>query len=360
VLWSPTCAADRLRRPSIYLCGAAWARGSRQRRPLWTFFYNKWFFDELYDLVFVAPPAGSATCSGSDGDAGRSTSSADGVARGGLRRRAAGRDPDGFLYHYPLSCCWAWRASDLRLFAFGAVTDAEPDHLLAAESGGLLLLRMGRATSARAVAPAWIALRPPGHLALCGCMLARSIAAAASVPRARGALRGFDYAMGVDGISICSWSDGLPDADLHPGQRGHSRTAWARYMGRSLVLEKNVIGVITALDRLLFYVFFEAGLIPLSPDHLSLGRERTASMRPTSSSSTPPAGLDPDARRHAYMINGAGTTSSIPELAAFDFSARPALALPGLLRLLRGEDAHVAGAHLAARTPTWRRPPPAR
>ena len=29
------------------------ARIAARRGPLWTFLYNKWFFDELYDFVFV-------------------------------------------------------------------------------------------------------------------------------------------------------------------------------------------------------------------------------------------------------------------------------------------------------------------
>ena len=57
-----------------------------------------------------------------------------------------------------------------------------------------------------------------------------------------------------------------------------------------LVLEGLMIGVFTALDLVLFYLFFEAGPDPDVPDHRHLGAARTASMRPSSSSSTPSLG----------------------------------------------------------------------
>ena len=43
-----------------------------------------------------------------------------------------------------------------------------------------------------------------------------------------------------------------------------------QYMGAFLILSGLMIGVFTALDGLLFYVFFEATLIPVSYTHLTL------------------------------------------------------------------------------------------
>jgi NADH-quinone oxidoreductase subunit M len=45
-----------------------------------------------------------------------------------------------------------------------------------------------------------------------------------------------------------------------------------QYMGAFLILSGLMIGVFCALDGLLFYVFFEATLIPDVPDHWYLGR----------------------------------------------------------------------------------------
>ena len=52
------------------------------------------------------------------------------------------------------------------------------------------------------------------------------------------------------------------------------------------------------------------------------------------------------------MISVAGTSARSPTLMAYHFDAGgPDLAVAGLLRLVRGEDADVAGAHLAAGRP---------
>ena len=56
----------------------------------------------------------------------------------------------------------------------------------------------------------------------------------------------------------------LPDAVLHPGElEGRSQSRLKEYIVAFLVLETLMIGVFTALDLILFYVFFEAGLIPM-------------------------------------------------------------------------------------------------
>jgi NADH-quinone oxidoreductase subunit M len=102
-----------------------------------------------------------------------------------------------------------------------------------------------------------------------------------ALPGSAGSLR-----MGVDRHqrAVCA-----ADAFLMPlciirelGRQG----AGGRVYGCLLVLETLVIGVFTSLDMLLFYLFFEGGLIPM---FLIIGvwAARTASTRPISSSSTP-------------------------------------------------------------------------
>ena len=115
-----------------------------------------------------------------------------------------------------------------------------------------------------------------------------------------------------------------------------------------LVLETLMIGVFCALDLVLFYLFFEAGLIPM---FLIIGvwggkRRVYASFK-----------------FFLYTLLGsvlmllaimamywqAGTTD-IPTLMTFKFADRRAdVAVARVLRLVRGEAADVAGAHLAAR-----------
>lgn len=49
----------------LYVVKEGAAKEMAERKgPLWTFLYNKWFFDELYDAVFVKAPRRSATSSG--------------------------------------------------------------------------------------------------------------------------------------------------------------------------------------------------------------------------------------------------------------------------------------------------------
>ena len=143
--------------------------------------------------------------------------------------------------------------------------------------------------------------------------------------------------------------DDLPDAVLHPRELGLDRQARLKeYMIAFLVLETLMIGVFCALDLVLFYVFFEGGLIPM---FLIIGvwggkRRVYASFK-----------------FFLYTLLGsvlmllaimamywqAGTTD-IPTLLTHHVPGRDAdLAVARLLRLLRGEDADVAGPHLAAR-----------
>ena len=114
-----------------------------------------------------------------------------------------------------------------------------------------------------------------------------------------------------------------------------------------LLLETLMIGVFCALDIVLFYVFFEAGLIPMFIIIGVWGGKRR---------------VYASFKFFLYTLLGsvlmllaimamfwqAGTTD-IPTLLTHNFPAEHAdLAVAGLLRLLRGEDADVAGPHLAA------------
>ena len=74
----------------------------------------------------------------------------------------------------------------------------------------------------------------------------------------------FNYHMGVDGISVAFvilTAFLMPFCILASWDSVQSRVK--EYMIAFLVLETLMIGVFTALDLMLFYVFFEAGLIPM-------------------------------------------------------------------------------------------------
>jgi NADH-quinone oxidoreductase subunit M len=75
---------------------------------------------------------------------------------------------------------------------------------------------------------------------------------------------GFHYRMGVDGISILLV---LLTTFLMPlciiASRGSIKKRITEYMIAFLILETLMIGVFCSLDIVMFYVFFEAGLIPM-------------------------------------------------------------------------------------------------
>jgi NADH-quinone oxidoreductase subunit M len=101
---------------------------------------------------------------------------------------------------------------------------------------------------------------------------------------------GIKYRMGVDGISVLFV---LLTAFLTPlciiASQASIKERMLEYMVAFLVLETLMIGTFCALDMVLFYLFFEAVLIPMFIIiGVSVsGAERTAFMRPISSSSTP-------------------------------------------------------------------------
>ncbi len=119
------------------------------------------------------------------------------------------------------------------------------------------------------------------------------------------------------------------------------------YFVAFLVLETLMIGVFAALDLVLFYLFFEAGLIPMFLIIGIWGGKRR---------------IYASFKFFLYTLLGsvlmllaimamywAAGTTDIPTLLHIQVPVEPAdLALARLLRLLRGEDADVAGAHLAA------------
>jgi len=76
-------------------------------------------------------------------------------------------------------------------------------------------------------------------------------------------IMGLKYKMGVDGISILFVMLTTFLMPLVIASAWHVETRVKEYMIAFLLLETLMIGVFCALDLMLFYVFFEAGLIPM-------------------------------------------------------------------------------------------------
>jgi NADH-quinone oxidoreductase subunit M len=97
----------------------------------------------------------------------------------------------------------------------------------------------------------------------------------------------FSWALGIDGIALMLIVLSvflMPICILASWDAIEKRVP--EYMAAFLLMESLMIGVFSAQDLLLFYIFFEAGADPDVSHHRHLGRARTASTRRTNSSST--------------------------------------------------------------------------
>jgi NADH-quinone oxidoreductase subunit L len=127
VLWAPTVASLIGFGAAVFIYLLREGMGSRiaaNAGPLWTFFYNKWFFDELYDFVFVRGARWLGERFWKQGDRGTIDKfGPDGVAAAaafGGRRLV--RLQTGFLYHYAFVMLLGVAGLlTYALFAFGAV-----------------------------------------------------------------------------------------------------------------------------------------------------------------------------------------------------------------------------------------------
>ena len=78
------------------------ARIAARRGPVWAFLYNKWYFDELYDLLFVRTARALGDLFWKTGD----KALIDGLGPDGVAAvsnaigKAASRFQSGYLYHY--------------------------------------------------------------------------------------------------------------------------------------------------------------------------------------------------------------------------------------------------------------------
>ena len=77
-------------------------RLAAQQRPLYLFLLNKWYFDELYDVIFVRPAKWIGNFLWKKGDGKVIDGTLNGVAMGIIPffTRLAGRAQSGYLFHY--------------------------------------------------------------------------------------------------------------------------------------------------------------------------------------------------------------------------------------------------------------------
>ena len=87
----------------MYIRRPEWpAKLAENQRPLYTFLLNKWYFDEVYDFLFVRPARGIGNALWKGGDGAVIDGGINGLAMGVVPfvTRLAGRAQSGYLFHY--------------------------------------------------------------------------------------------------------------------------------------------------------------------------------------------------------------------------------------------------------------------
>ena len=77
-------------------------RLAEDQRPLYEFLLNKWYFDEIYDFLFVRPAKWLGNFLWKRGDGNVIDGSINGIAMGIIPffTRVVGRAQSGYLFHY--------------------------------------------------------------------------------------------------------------------------------------------------------------------------------------------------------------------------------------------------------------------
>ncbi len=251
------------------------ARLAARKGLLYTFVYNKWYFDELYDAVFVRPTQRLGRILWKVGD-GRII---DGLGPDGIAARVldvtrgAVRLQTGYVYHYAFAMLIGVVALATWFMVRGCAHmnhfPISQRHTFLPLLGALaiLLVRGDEATTARN-ARCDRADHHARRLRRCRSVIWANFdgttAAFQFVEQATWLGGGISYHMGVDGISmlfVVLTAGLMPFCILASWESIQTRVA--EYMVAFLILETLMIGVFCALDLVLFYLFFEGGLIPM-------------------------------------------------------------------------------------------------
>ena len=331
---------------------------ARDQGVLYRFLLNAWYFDRIYDFIFVRPTMwlGRLLWKGGDGFV------IDGFGPDGVSARVLDvtrnvvRLQTGYLYHYAFAMLIGVAAFvTWFMFAGAALMTSWP--ILSVVTflpiAGAVFIALLRDDEAGVRNARWVALWTTLiTFAISLILVWRFDLASADFqflekrPWLGGAIT---YSMGVDGISlpfVILTTALMPISILASWTSIQSRVR--EYMIAFLVLETLMVGTFCALDLVLFYLFFEGGLIPM---FLIIGvwggpRRVYASFKFFLYTF---ARLGADAARHHGDVL-AGRHDRHPDAAASRVPALAAdLGLVRVPRLVRGQDADVAGPYLAAR-----------
>ncbi len=244
-----------------------------RHRGLYQFLLNKWYFDELYDFLFVRPARwlGRLFWKGGDGWL------IDGFGPDGISARVLDvtnrvvKMQSGYLYHYAFAMLIGVAAL-VTWMMLGALSD---DRLANSLNGHVSAARR-RVTDPSDQDDSEASRRNIRNVALLTTIFVfiLSLVVWAGFDNSNAGFQmveqvdwmggGISYHMGVDGISVLFVVLSaflMPFCILASWVSVEKRVK--EYMIAFLILETLMIGVFCALDLFLFYVFFEASLIPM-------------------------------------------------------------------------------------------------
>ena len=251
-------------------------RLARQHQALYQFLLNKWYFDELYDLIFVRPTLwlGRLLWKGGDGWL------IDGFGPDGVSARVLDvtrnvvRLQTGYLYHYAFAMLIGVAALHHlvhvrgRRRTDGELADPLRHHLPAAASARCSSPCCARDDAASQRNARWVALWTTLVTFAVSLMLVWRFDPGSPefqfVEKQPWLAGSITYHMGVDGISLpfVILTTALMPICIIASWRA-IQTRVKEYMIAFLVLETLMVGTFSALDLVLFYLFFEGGLIPM-------------------------------------------------------------------------------------------------
>jgi hypothetical protein len=260
-------------------------RLAAQQRPLYLFLLNKWYFDELYDVIFVRPAKWLAASCGRRATAMSSTARSTAWRWGSSPSSPASPAARSRATSSTTPSRWCWGSCPCHLDdALGAPRGAQKWKTFSRSSPScrwsrrliLALFLRGDDAAARRGAKRLALFTTTATFLISLFLLAGFDPGEHRLPVRRGT--GLDHGPDLqDGrrrhLDPVRDADHLPDADHHLCRAGAWTTRVKEYMIAFLVLETLMLGVFTALDLVLFYLFFEAGPDPDVPDHRHLGRQ---------------------------------------------------------------------------------------
>ena len=246
---------------------------AREQAVLYHFLLNKWYFDEIYDFLFVRPAMwlGRLFWKGGDGFI------IDGFGPDGVSARVLDvtrnvvRLQTGYLYHYAFAMLIGVAALHHLVHVRGGARMTSWPILSVVTFlplAGALFIAFLRDDEAGARNARWVALWTTLiTFAISLILVWRFDPGSADFQflEKRPWLGGtITYAMGVDGISLpfVVLTTALMPISILASWKSIQRRV-REYMIAFLVLETLMVGTFCALDLVLFYLFFEGGLIPM-------------------------------------------------------------------------------------------------